>query len=65
MNDNELDTLVQDAMARRLYLSYCDMRGSKPWKNTPAWAREYAEIAVDFLGYDEDLPARLREEATT
>lgn len=63
MTNQELDAVVQEAMARRLYLSYCEMRGAKPWKNTPHWAKEYAVIAVDFLGYDDDLPDRLKQEA--
>lgn len=62
MSDDDLDSLVKAVTARRMYLSYCEDRGVKPWKTTPAWAKDYAAIAVDFLGYGDDVAeAVLRE----
>lgn len=55
MSEDQVDGMVRRAMARRIYLSYCASRGSKPWKKTPEWAYEYADVAVDFLGYGDDV----------
>lgn len=60
---------VIDLLARIMYAHYCERRGTsvfqrKSGKYVPAWARDYAAVAVDWLGFDEDpqLVEDMREE---
>lgn len=58
MTRREQEEAIVDDLSRRMFLAYCEKLGSKPGRNQkkpPAWATEYAEIAVDYLGYPEDL----------
>lgn len=58
MTRKEQEEQIIQQLGRRMFLAYCDRLGSRPGRNQtkpPAWALEYAEIAVDYLGYPEDL----------
>jgi hypothetical protein len=48
-------------LARRIYLAYCEHNNTTPFRGdyAPAWAIEYAEIAVETLGYDDVAASRL------
>lgn len=54
MTDDE-DGAVVRHLARLMYLAYCRRKGDTPYRNgyVPAWALDYAEVAVEFLGYDD------------
>lgn len=58
---------VQRELARQFYLSYCMTNdhdpSTRPSGYAPNWAHEYASIAVDILGYDDDTIDRLSEAA--
>lgn len=53
-----MESLIREAAIRRLarlyYLSYCDRKGTFPYKGTyiPQWAEDYALISVSILGLD-------------
>lgn len=44
-------------LARLMYLAYCRRKGDTPYRDgyVPAWALDYAEVAVGFLGYEDDV----------
>lgn len=44
---------VKSQLARKFYLAHCAHRGFEPRERVDSWAYEYAEIAIDTLGYDE------------
>lgn len=48
---------VIERLADRMYDSWCQSQGKTKWRHgyRPAWALEYAEVAVDFLGIPEDM----------
>ena len=54
---------VVSKIAQRIHLKYLDSTGKEPWKNGKAapWAYEYAEVAVDILGWDEDALKHLED----
>lgn len=56
------DKLIR-ALARLMYLVYCERAGKRPHRDgyVPGWALDYAECALDVLGYDDDAPARVGE----
>lgn len=49
------DEWVRDRLARRMYLAYCAENNRQPHRKqyAPKWARQYADIALDALGYDD------------
>ncbi len=51
------DQQVIEALADRMYAQFCDTRGTERWRAgyRPAWALDYAEVAVEYLGIPEDL----------
>ena len=60
----EDEKLVEWALARRLYSQLCEYKG---WTPNPApyvdkGSKSIAATALDFLGYDDDLVTRLRED---
>lgn len=50
-------------LARALYLNYCQKKGFTPNARpyVPAWAIDYANVAVRYLGYDDDAIEALKE----
>ena len=54
------------ALARKLYLHYCEEKkfNARPYPWSPLWAMEYAQIAVDAYGFDEDGLNDLLEEVS-
>jgi hypothetical protein len=61
---DEMDEKAVALLARRLYLHYA---AEKKWDPYPApwaprWAMDYARIAVDSYGYDEQALDELRQE---
>ena len=44
---------VKASLARRFYLAHCAHRGFEPRGRVDSWAYEYADIAIDVLGYDD------------
>lgn len=50
------DQRATQALARLLYLHYCQQRGMDPWPapRVPRWAIDYAEIAVKWYGYTDE-----------
>lgn len=54
MTSNEDEERAVRALARRLYLEYCDERNHKPYAGpwVPRWAVSYARVAVDAYGFD-------------
>ena len=62
MND---DMQVKYALARKLYLSLCEHKGFDAFEEPyidPGTMR-YAAIAVDMLGFDDQVLGTIREEA--
>lgn len=59
-DDKAADAVVRH-LARRFYDAYCDVNGRRPYRDgyVPAWALDYAEIAVDVLGFDDDTARRV------
>lgn len=58
MDQTEIEDVIVHKLARRMYLRYCEANGKRPFRQpgyAPPWALDYAEVAVDFLGYDEDM----------
>lgn len=53
----EQDRAVVRHLARLMYLAYCRRKGDTPYRDgyVPAWALDYAEVAVNFLGYEDDV----------
>ena len=54
---DESEQKVRDRLAREMYLAYCKRSGLTPYRTgyVPAWALDYADTAVDFLGIPEDM----------
>ena len=50
------DQRAVQALARLLYLHYCQQKGHTPWPapRVPRWAIDYAEIAVKWYGYTDE-----------
>ena len=61
MVDENEEQWVTDRLARRMYLRYCQENQRRPFRKeyAPPWARDYANLAVMLLGYDEDSIKRL------
>lgn len=61
---NEADWVIAQ-LARRMYIKYCQTRGFVPNEEpyVPAWALDYARIAVGYLSYDEEAVEALGTEA--
>lgn len=55
------------ALARRFYLHYCGEKGwnPRPWPWSPLWAMEYARVAVDAYGYDDEGLSALEGEVNS
>lgn len=53
MTDDEVCRMV----ARGMYLVYCQTRGVPPYRGgyVPAWALDYADVAIRMLGYPDDV----------
>lgn len=64
MADKEMDEAAVALLARRLYLHYASEKGWEPYAPpwAPRWAMDYARIAVDAYGYDEESLDELRQE---
>ena len=66
--DQEADQAVS-SLARALYLHYCQEKGFDPYPApwAPRWAMDYARIAVDAYGFDDeglsDLSKRVSQAA--
>ena len=52
---------VVSKLAHRIHEKYLDSTNKEPWKNNKAapWAYEYAEVAVDALGWDDEALSKL------
>jgi len=50
------DQLAVLALGRLMYEKYCDHNrfDGKPAPYVPGWATDYARIAIDAFGYDDD-----------
>lgn len=58
MTDKELEDQIIRQLGRRMYLRWCQATDKKPHRQphyVPPWALDYAEVAIDFLGYPEDM----------
>jgi hypothetical protein len=59
-------TYVVTRLAREFYVRFCEKKGEQPTMYppdySPRWAQDYANTAIDFLGYDDDVLDRLYEE---
>lgn len=57
MSDDRHGDAVVHFLARKFYNAYCDVHGRRPYRDgyVPAWALDYAEIAVEVLGFDDDV----------
>jgi hypothetical protein len=66
MGDNEMDDKAVALLARRLYLHYAQEKNWQPYAApwAPRWAMDYARIAVQTYGYDEESVDELRQELT-
>jgi hypothetical protein len=55
---------VVSKLAQRIHERYLDTTGREPWKSgkVSPWALEYAEVAVDALGWDDEAITKLGEE---
>lgn len=52
-------------LARQFYLEFCRVRDFPrvdPPPFTPRWANEYANIAVSYLGYDDEALTQLAKD---
>ena len=58
------DQRATQALARLLYLHYCQQRGMDPWPapRVPRWAIDYAEIAVKWYGYTDEAVDEVLQE---
>lgn len=58
------DQRATQALARLLYLHYCQQRGMEPWPapRVPRWAIDYAEIAVKWYGYTDEAVDEVLQE---
>lgn len=56
MPSPQKDDAAVTALARALYLHYCEEKSFNPypWPWAPRWAMDYARIAVGAYGYDEN-----------
>jgi hypothetical protein len=52
---------VVSRLAKRIHEKYLDSTGKDAWRHgkASAWAYEYAELAVDVLGWDDDVLSKL------
>jgi len=64
MADKEMDEVAIGLLARRLYLHYAQEKDWEPYPPpwAPRWAMDYARIAVESYGYDEQALDELRQE---
>jgi len=62
--DNDMDDKAIALLARRLYLHYAQEKNWEPYAApwAPRWAMDYARIAVQSYGYDEQALDELRQE---
>lgn len=58
------DQRATQALARLLYLHYCQQRNMEPWPapRVPRWAIDYAEIAVKWYGYTDEAVDEVLQE---
>ena len=52
---------VISMLAKKIHDKYLYSTGKEPWRSGKAspWAHEYAEVAVDILGWDDEAIAKL------
>jgi hypothetical protein len=52
---------VVSKLAQRIHERYLDTTGKEPWRSgkVSPWALEYAEVAVDALGWDDEAISKL------
>ncbi|NDB65104.1 MAG: hypothetical protein EB168_05475 [Euryarchaeota archaeon] len=64
MSDKEERNLVRLMMARRFYEDYSEYKGWEPWEfpYVSKGALLQADLAVDYLGFDDELVEELRKE---
>lgn len=57
------DAYVTGLLARAMYLRWCEHKGfdPRPGMYADAGSMDYATVAVDILGYDDQAIARLLE----
>jgi hypothetical protein len=62
--DNDMDDKAIALLARRLYLHYAQEKNWEPYAApwAPRWAMDYARIAVQSYGYEEQAVDELRQE---
>lgn len=46
--------IVVNLLARKMYQQHCEHKGWEPRKRVDNWCLEYADLAVDFLGFNPD-----------
>lgn len=65
IDDAMMQQLAVQGVGRLIYLHYCDHKrfDPKPVPYVPGWAVDYARVAVDALGFDEDAFTDLMEQA--
>lgn len=61
------DQRAVQALARLLYLHYCQQKGHTPWDapRVPRWAIDYAELAVKWYGYTDEAVDEVQAETDT
>jgi hypothetical protein len=57
------DAYVKELLARVMYMQWCRFKSfdPRPYPYSDAGSRDYASIAVDILGYDDDVIKDLEE----
>jgi len=67
MSETMTDDVAVGMLARRLYLHYAQEKQWEPYPApwAPRWAMDYARIAVESYGYEEQAVDELRQQMTT
>ena len=57
------EVIVQQMLARAMYLSWCKYKKVEPRAGmyADAGSLDYASVAIDMLGYDDEAIDRLKE----
>lgn len=65
IDDEMMQQLAVQGVGRLIYLQYCGHKhfDPKPLPYVPGWAVDYARVAVDALGFDDDAFNDLMEQA--
>ena len=63
MTEKDEETRVLGLLARAFYLDYCKAREFVPRREpyVPEWAIDYAQTAIQILGYDDEALEELRK----